>query len=254
MRMSKGSWGLGVLLVLAVACGGSDDPQEGEATESGSPDQAGAVCEVPGDCYPEVDPADLAGAALCLDRVPEGYCTHQCTDDADCCAVDGECLTDLPQVCSPFESTGMNMCFLSCESADVASAGLDDAEEFCQQEVSPYFICRSSGGGSNNRKICVPGDCGVGAACVEDADCANGLACDDAWEGGYCGARGCETNADCPTDSLCIADGDSSYCARTCAGPTDCTFCRPDGVAAECRGDVDHADGSDTPVCVATHT
>lgn len=242
------------MVLLAAGCGGPDDPEGSGGTDSGSPDQVGSVCEIPDDCYPEVDPADLAGPVECLDRVPEGYCTHHCADDADCCAVEGECQTDLPQVCSPFESTGMMMCFLSCENEDVAAAGADDPEAFCQHEVSPYFICRSSGGGSNNRKICVPGDCGVGAACVEDADCANGLACDTAWEGGYCGARDCETNADCPDDSLCIADGDGSYCARTCQAETDCTFCRPEAHAATCTADVDHADGSDTPVCAATHT
>lgn len=254
MRISHGLLGLGVVLSIAGGSCKADDPPGSDGTDDGgSPDQVGSICAVPDDCYPEIDHAELAGPVQCLDRVRDGYCTHECNDDADCCAVEGECVTDLPQVCSPFESTGLDMCFLSCEEADVAAAGAADPEAFCQHEASPDFICRSSGGGSSNRKVCVPGDCGVGAACADDSDCAGGLQCDLTFEGGYCGSRGCGTNADCPADSLCIVDGDSSYCARTCAAETDCTFCRPEGVAATCAADVEHVDGSETPVCVPTH-
>ena len=72
------------------------------------------------DCYPHVDHAELAGAVECLDCVRAGYCTHLCETDDDCCAVEGECETDLKQVCAPFESTGRRMCLLSCEGADLS--------------------------------------------------------------------------------------------------------------------------------------
>lgn len=255
MRTAYGVLGLGLALLFAGSnCNSNDNPQGDGGTDDGSPDQAGAACMVPDDCYPEVDHADLAGQVECLDRVTDGYCTHQCGSDADCCAVEGECVTDLPQVCSPFESSGLYMCFLSCEDADVAAAGADDPGAFCQHEASPYFICRSSGGGSDNRKVCVPGDCGVGAGCAEDADCATDLQCDPAFEGGYCGVRGCGSDADCPADTQCLTDGDSSYCARNCAADSDCTFCRHEDVPATCTADVDYVDGDGTPVCVATHT
>lgn len=253
MKTAHGVLGLGLVLLFAGSNCRNDDPQDDSANDDGSPDQVGSVCAVPGDCYPEVDHAELAGTVECLDRVPEGYCTHQCAADADCCAVEGECLTDLPQVCSPFESTGLNMCFLSCEDEDVAAAGADDPGAFCQHEASPYFMCRSSGGGSSNRKVCVPGDCGVGAGCAEHADCPNDLECDPAFEGGYCGARGCGTDADCPGDTQCIVDGDSSYCARNCVAESDCTFCRHPDHPAACTTDVEHVDGEGTSVCVATH-
>lgn len=253
MRTAFVSIALGLGLVLAGSNCSSDDPQgDGGTNDDGSPDQVGSVCVVPDDCYPEVDHAELAGQVECLDRVRDGYCTHQCGSDADCCAVEGECVTDLPQVCSPFESTGLNMCFLSCENEDVAAAGADDAEAFCQHEASPDFICRSSGGGSGNRKVCVPGDCGVGASCADDTHCAADLQCDTAFEGGYCGSRGCGSDADCPADTQCIVDGDSSYCARSCAAETDCTFCRPEDVPAACTTEVEHVDGEGTSVCVAT--
>jgi hypothetical protein len=243
---------LGPVLLLGLACTTEDDPHEGDTATSGSPDYAGAICEAPADCYPEVDPADLSGPALCLDRVRGGYCTHECAADMDCCAAEGECATAFPQVCSPFESTGMMMCFLSCEDDDVDGSGHGDPETFCQSEASPDFICRSSGGGNENRKVCVPGDCGVGAGCVDDADCAAGHVCLTDIDGGYCGARDCNANADCPDDTVCVAGSDFNYCARRCGPQSDCTFCRhPDDPATCTNEDVTYVDDPEAPtVCV----
>ncbi|MCA9650352.1 MAG: hypothetical protein H6712_34840 [Myxococcales bacterium] len=139
--------GLCSALVVGIACG---DPDEGDES---SPDYAGEACVAPDECYDEVAPGDLRGDPICLDRVEGGYCTHSCQTDADCCAVEGECRSDFPQVCAPFESTGMMMCFLSCEAADIDGAA---PEGFCQEEAHPAFGCRSTGGGSANRKVCVP--------------------------------------------------------------------------------------------------
>ena len=130
----------GLMLTIA-ACKEAPVDENGE---TGSPDLVGSVCVTPDDCYPDIDATQLLGEVECLDRVPAGYCTHQCTTDADCCAIDGECVTDLPQVCSPFESTGLMMCFLSCEAEDVAAAGATDENAFCQEFVSPWFGCRCS--------------------------------------------------------------------------------------------------------------
>lgn len=128
------------LVTLVQACGGPGE-------------QAGQPCAAPSECYPDIDQADLQGEVLCLDKVAGGYCTHLCETDADCCAVDGECKTGHPQVCSPFESTGQKMCFLSCEK-DV----IGDQEEtaYCVEFANAAFGCRSSGGGTENRKVCVP--------------------------------------------------------------------------------------------------
>lgn len=41
----------------------------------------------------------------------------------------------------------------SCEAADI---GDHDESTFCQEEAHPAFGCRSTGGGSANRKVCVP--------------------------------------------------------------------------------------------------
>jgi hypothetical protein len=253
MTRTKGMLVCGsLLLALSTSCRDEDDHHhEGDAGQSGSPDQVGSICEVPDDCYPELDHEDLHGDVLCMERVRGGYCTHECATDDDCCAVEGECVTDLPQVCSPFESTGQMMCFLSCERADWEGAGAPDEQTFCQHEASPDFICRSSGGGALNRKVCVPGDCGVGAACAGDDDCDPDLECVGDFDGGYCGRRDCTSNAECPGASLCVEIDDRSYCVRTCDHESDCGFCRHPDVAAACTTDVTYVEGDATvPVCV----
>lgn len=243
-------------LALAAGCGddgggvgggGGSGPATGAG--AGSPEQTGQVCEVADDCYPDVT-GELSGDALCLDRVRGGYCTHECAEDTDCCAAEGECETDLRQVCSPFESTDTRMCFLSCEGDDLG--GLDE-QTFCQREASRDFICRSSGGGSENRKICVPGDCGVGAACGATADCTGDLECViDGLGGGYCTRKDCTADAECPDDSRCVerSPGGDTLCLRTCAAESDCSFCRGDDLAAECSDAVTFVEGSPVRVCV----
>ena len=125
--------------LLLAACSKDNN---GVGTDTGN------ACEVIDDCYPDVDHEELAGDVVCLDRVDAGYCTHQCDTDADCCAADGECADDSPaQVCAPFESTGLRMCFLSCEG---------ESDGYCEEEISSDFGCSSTGGGSENRKVCSP--------------------------------------------------------------------------------------------------
>jgi hypothetical protein len=132
---------------LLVGCG--DDDSEG-------PTGTGQACESADQCYPGVEDDTLLGDAVCLDRVDGGYCTHHCTQDSDCCAAPGECPDARAQVCGPFESTGEMYCFLSCEDTDLEGTGIDDADAYCEHYASAAFHCRSTGGGSNNRKVCVP--------------------------------------------------------------------------------------------------
>ncbi|HVJ18231.1 MAG TPA: hypothetical protein VM686_22580, partial [Polyangiaceae bacterium] len=131
----------------------------------GSPEPTGSRCEAAADCYAGLDTSELSGPAECIDKVEDGYCTHECEEDADCCAVDGECRTGFKQVCAPFENTGKKYCFLSCEDEDLVAAGgagggggasAVDANEYCEREAHPRFGCRSTGGGDENRKVCLP--------------------------------------------------------------------------------------------------
>ncbi len=172
---------LGTGYLVIAGCGG-DDESSSDLTDSGgpetsaadtgsndarvdarSPEYTGSACKVATDCYGDIDASSLKGAAVCIDRVENGYCTHKCQTDADCCATPGECRTGLRQVCAPFESTGDKYCFLSCEAADIASAtdaGASDAgsdgNAYCENNASSEFSCRSTGGGSENRKVCLP--------------------------------------------------------------------------------------------------
>lgn len=167
-KLIAASFGFAIACALAASC--DDDPEftDGPTTTTGSGviDQTGDSCVTPNDCYPHVSHADLKGEVQCLDRVEDGYCTHLCTADEDCCAVQGECPVDHPEVCAPFESTGMMMCFVSCEAADV---GTRDENDYCREFADDEFICRSTGGGSQNRKVCVPGG---GGSCTVVEDCS----------------------------------------------------------------------------------
>jgi hypothetical protein len=133
--------GTGWLCALALACTGCDDDDDDGGV--------GASCVSADQCYAGLV-EEVQGEPVCLDRVEEGYCTHECGDDDDCCAVEGECPNGKEQVCAPFESSNLRLCFLSCE-------GQEDADAYCDQYAYRGFICRSTGGGSANRKVCVPG-------------------------------------------------------------------------------------------------
>lgn len=218
-----------VLLAFGIfASCGEDDPPPPPPNGEGLSDQTGDTCATPDDCYPTVNHLDIQGEIQCLDRVEDGYCTHECTDDDDCCAVDGECAPDAPQVCGPFESTGLNLCFLSCEDEQVGSG---DPTEYCQS-FHPDFICRSTGGGSSNKKVCVPGGgqlCDTATSCPGDWP----YCCLDAADEYRCTSTAnalnrtclCAAVADCPAElgnccddglggHLCYADADAA--SRTC--------------------------------------
>lgn len=92
-----------------------------------------SYCEVSGDCAAGPDEQDAA----CLTKSAEGFCTWECSVDADCDT------DDTPGfVCASFESDAELYCFPSCEEdEDTCGAGL---------------TCRSTGGGADNRKICFP--------------------------------------------------------------------------------------------------
>ena len=92
-------------------------------------------CDDPDDC--EVpDGRD----AECLDNSGRGFCTWSCGTDEDC--DDGG---DEDMVCASFESEGALHCFPACEEGE-------DDEDACPRD----FTCRSTGGGSDNRKVCFP--------------------------------------------------------------------------------------------------
>jgi hypothetical protein len=128
----------------AIAIGCHEEPE---------PEFAGQACDVASECYPDLDPATLLGEIECLETNGGGYCTHECVSDDECCAVEGECVSGYPQVCAPYTNSTQKRCFLACEDSDVGDLGPD---EYCQTYAHSSFGCRSTGGGSENRKVCVP--------------------------------------------------------------------------------------------------
>src|SRR5258708_34629473 len=92
-------WRFTFVVVLLAACSNS-----GSGGNSPPPEQTGQSCTTPAQCYPDLDGGTLKGGAVqCLTQgTTNGYCTHSCTTDADCCAVPGEGRTGYKQDCQPF--------------------------------------------------------------------------------------------------------------------------------------------------------
>jgi len=193
-RLLLASVVLPAVLAVYAACSSDDEsasipPPPGTSDQGGAGargfEPAGQACTSPSQCYVDLAAADgggeagaqlaVKGAVHCETKVENGYCTHECTADTDCCAVPGECRTSVKQVCSPFTNTeNPKYCFLSCEDDDIRRAiaanvdagGWDggavdggaafDPDTYCHHYASVYAVCRSSGGGRENRKVCIP--------------------------------------------------------------------------------------------------
>ncbi len=96
---------------------------------------------------------------------------------------------------------------------------------------------------------------GIAGECAQDADCRKvddfQLTCLTAFKGGYCGLAGCTQDADCPTDSVCIAQGGVNYCFRVCVDKPECNANRTLANEANCVASVTHVGGTSTAkVCV----
>jgi hypothetical protein len=140
------------MLVLAILLGPTIGCSSGAVQKTGQP------CSQPGDCYPGIDAGALQGSVVCL-GLTNGYCSHTCTRDSDCCAVSGEC-TGVREVCAPLESNAQTYCFVSCAPTDLPGPstgdGGTDPNAYCAQVAGTGFNCRSTGGGAGNRKFCAP--------------------------------------------------------------------------------------------------
>lgn len=148
---------LGRVAVVAVSVGTliaacSDDPPPPPPAEN-----AGSACTAATQCYTNLEAGAIKGTVLCFDKVPGGYCTHECTTDLDCCAVAGECRNNAAQVCVPFANTAApTMCFVSCEDSDIQKIDpslVGKGTDYCHKYAATSLGCRASGGG-NPRKVC----------------------------------------------------------------------------------------------------
>jgi len=149
-RMNQQTFWVVALLtgLTCAACSSSSDAPP--------PATTGSACAAPEQCFTALEAGSLHGSAVCLTKPAGGYCTHTCTTDLDCCAVPGECANGRTEVCAPFSSTEGKHCFVSCEDTSVAAAAAASADALCVSAAGPSFSCRSTGGGSENRKFCSP--------------------------------------------------------------------------------------------------
>lgn len=145
-----------ITAILALGLAPWALPGCGDDDDNAGPTNTGQSCSAAEQCYPGVKAGELLGEAVCIDRVEGGYCTHECTQDSDCCAAAGECVGSRAEVCAPLESMPGMHCFLSCEKEDLDAVQATDGDVYCQRYASVAFHCRSTGGGSDNRKVCLP--------------------------------------------------------------------------------------------------
>ena len=106
----------------------------------------------------------------------------------------------------------------------------------------------SCGGGNESDRI------GIAGECAKDTDCRKvddiQLACLTGFKGGYCGLAGCAQDTDCPTGSVCIAEGGVNYCFRVCVDKPECNANRTVVNEANCVASVTHVGVSTSKVCV----
>ncbi|MDH5717803.1 MAG: hypothetical protein OEZ22_09205 [Spirochaetia bacterium] len=107
---------------------------------------------------------------------------------------------------------------------------------------------------------------GIGAECLTNENCQReeaacydseipiNLICLTNFSGGYCGAKGCKTNADCPESSICVIHDDGiNYCFLICTEKPQCNTYRTSENEANCSASIDYADKSTsktTKACV----
>lgn len=107
--------------------------------------------------------------------------------------------------------------------------------------LSALVLAAGCGGNAADRA-------GIGAQCAKNDDCfETGQTCLTNFKGGYCGANGCLTDADCPSGGACVSHSDGvNYCFRLCGDKVDCNANRSAENESNCVGSVTFADGART--------
>lgn len=119
------------------------------------------------------------------------------------------------------------------------SGGGDPTIGDATTEPTPGDDARGGGGATSSN---------VGAQCSSDGECSpdpGGIlqTCLTEFLGGYCGLRDCQTTADCPSGSACVAhDNGQNYCFLVCVSKPDCNRYRSIAVEANCSANVTFVD------------
>jgi hypothetical protein len=106
------------------------------------------------------------------------------------------------------------------------------------------MLCWSGCGDSANEQL-------IGAECTSSTTCDNeDLTCLNQFAGGYCGAAGCASNADCPKGSICVTDQGTNFCFLVCTDKTDCNKNRTLANESNCSSNITRVEPSETKACV----
>ena len=167
---------------------------------SDEPSGLGGPCSGDGDC---------SGDLTCLADLPGGMCTSAC--DGDC--PDGSVCVDL---------AGDRTCFPACASSEECRGGYSCSLGHCDlpcgtdEECPEYARCDPGSTGCQLRL-----DQPLGAACVDDAQCASGF-CHASGDGsGFCTDR-CGGSEACDGSLVCgflVEGGSAAPRCRAPAGP-----------------------------------
>jgi hypothetical protein len=222
---------LGVL----AGCGDSNGPDHASATDAGhssvtgdallGDDSAGNACESGSDaCWPKGTCAKqlTGGAAFSLLAaplsVPDGYCTAECSNDAECGA-HGLCF-----------GRGLLGEGGECRRACQTNADCRDGYE-CAKAAGA-----DADAGTLDLGLILPNSCQplpptdhlprglVGKSCEKDADCGHGYCAESTnSQKGYCTGL-CIADSDCGSKGQCVRGpyGSGGTCHETCKVDSDC--------------------------------
>lgn len=155
----------------------------------------------------------------------DGYCTQVCSDAAPC-----------PDTATCVRyGDGSSYCAVTCSTSSDCRDGYvcSTAVETCLPDCRLGWSCGTTLSCDTNSGECVTppvkqGTGKVGAKCASGTDCGSEFCIIEqsdtsgtGWSGGYCSLECSETN--CVDGAVCVPFADqSSYCAASCAGNSDC--------------------------------
>lgn len=167
--------------------------------------------------------------SLCLLELPEGMCSHDCSDDDSICP-DGFVCGDI--------SDG-RYCLKGCNDDDQCRDGTICVVGQCRMAMGLGASCEEDEDCTS--EICFDGACdvavGFGWECDIDEDCHSGLCYDD-----ECNVE-CHRPGDCPEDTSCIDPGDGV--------PVCLEYDPPDGGDGRYGENCTFADCDDDFVCMS---
>lgn len=158
--------------------------------------------------------------ATCLQSFFGGYCAIlSCTTSADC--PDSNPCVALNPAGTTAEEKKL-ACMKGCSTDDDCRFG------YSCQEYEGEGVCLEKGEGERAARN--PDGVNDGQACVSNINCKGGTCIREAkngegetsYPGGYCTTRGCENDAACNGDAICVSLASSTACRARCAADSDC--------------------------------